>query len=136
MPTFIIDDQQTAYLVRLLETEIECNGNKTADNLLLIFKPTTLSQYRREFPDFPVADWPTVIPDGFEDSSWHNDSCPSLHDATREITIMIDYADADVREHPDTTRYGATQGENGEFYTNDWNEMLQFIASLPKAGAA
>ena len=31
----------------------------------------------KEFPDFPVADYPT-LPEGFADSSWHNDACPSM----------------------------------------------------------
>lgn len=49
----------------------------------------------REFPDFDLATLPP-IPEGWTDSSWHNDACPSF--TKGELQLFIDYADPARRE--------------------------------------
>jgi hypothetical protein len=59
-----------------------------------------MADYRKEFPDFPAIDMP-AIPEGFADSSWHNDSCPSLISEALGLRIWIDYVQVELREHAD-----------------------------------
>ena len=53
--------------------------------------------YRTEFPDF---DNELVLPDGWIDSSWHNDVSPSFEKQLGDITYKIwcDYKDPEKRE--------------------------------------
>lgn len=76
--------------------------------------------YRDEFPDFGDVD--VTIPDGFQDLSWHNDTCPSFgmelpgypESDPRWIRVFIDYADKTKSEHPDNPRFLAVvDGELG-----------------------
>ena len=52
-------------------------------------------QYFIEFPDYD-AELPVL--QGFEDSSWHNDVCPSLLNDAKGLVVFCDYADAERRE--------------------------------------
>lgn len=86
--------------------------------------------FQTAFPDYPAADMPT-IPAGFEDTSWHNDICPSFTDAINGYRLFIDYADRAMREFDDATKrftlYPLDEdGEQGEplVETESWNEML------------
>lgn len=62
--------------------------------------------YRTEFPDFGELD--VVIPAGFEDTSWHNDACPSFTKTFMDtdgfvsmyLRIWVDYKDSDKRQTP------------------------------------
>jgi hypothetical protein len=75
-----------------------------------------------EFPDF---DYDLPIIEGFEDTSWHNDVCPSLTrkspDESKTLILWCDYADATKRESYSENppyngkRYTLTRGE----YTDD-----------------
>ncbi len=56
-----------------------------------------MTTFQTEFPDFPAADFP-ALPEGFTDSSWHNDACPSIKNETLGLFIFIDYADRAKRE--------------------------------------
>jgi hypothetical protein len=89
--------------------------------------------FQIEFPDFPAADMP-AMPEGFEDVNWHNDTCPSFHNAAERMTIFVDYVDVEKREFPEnegrfslvkTDENGATVETIGEA-TDDWRtiEML------------
>jgi len=53
--------------------------------------------YKTEFPDF---DYELTIPDGWVDSSWHNDVSPSIEKQVGDIKYRIwcDYQDPDRRE--------------------------------------
>lgn len=95
-----------------------------------------MSNYRKEFPDYPEADMP-AIPAGFEDTSWHNDVCPTIGSDSLRLSIFIDYADVAQRElGADTDRFivlqldadGCYTGEQPLVATDDWNEVLAFIA--------
>lgn len=63
-----------------------------------------------EFPDFD-CDLPEI--EGFIDTSWHNDVCPSLTDETNRLILWCDYADPAKREDSIGKRYTLVQGEYG-----------------------
>jgi hypothetical protein len=55
--------------------------------------------YRKEFPDFDF-DIP-ALPDGFFDTSWHNNVSPSFEHKltdTHSVTLWVDYLNPDRRE--------------------------------------
>ena len=59
-----------------------------------------MSNAQLEFPDYGSL---PSIPTGFEDTSWHNDVCPSFtSDAYR---IWLDYENEDRREFKGRKRY-------------------------------
>lgn len=63
-------------------------------------------RYQQEFPDFP--DLEVAIPDGFKDTSWHNDTCPSFEaqlEGGLRARIIIDYPDNDKREFAGNLRF-------------------------------
>ena len=89
--------------------------------------------YKREFPDF-VLD--VVIPEGFEDISWHNDAMPRwrypANPAKSEASIIlwVDYADAVMRES-DHPRFVLADGDDRAdvlIETDDYNAVLKMIA--------
>jgi hypothetical protein len=97
--------------------------------------------FQTEFPDFPAADMP-AIPAGFEDSSWHNDVCPTIQSSALRLSIFLDYADPAQREFgADTNRFlvleldadGCYTGEQPLVATDDWSEVLSFIAKREQA---
>lgn len=90
--------------------------------------------FQTEFPDYPVADMPAMPAHGdFVDTSWHNDTCPSITSDALGLHIWIDFADKSVREFEDGPRFIVVrQGhgiEVGEtiLETDDWDEVLSFI---------
>lgn len=60
--------------------------------------------FQIEFPDFDAATMP-AIPAGFEDVSWHNDTCPSFLNETAGLIIFVDFANPSDREFPETVRF-------------------------------
>lgn len=98
---------------------------------------TSIPNWRTEFPDYPVADMPT-LPDTFSDTSWHNDTCPSFTSDALGLIVWIDYSNPDDREFPDGPRFGLMEQQNGcelgcgLLETDDWDEVLTFIANWRK----
>ena len=98
--------------------------------------------FRTEFPDFPLADYPT-LPPGFRDSSWHHDVCPSMRNETLGLLVFIDFTDVTKREFTDddSPRFsvlkmdgdGCLENSDTILTTDDWAEVLALIAS--KGGA-
>ncbi len=90
--------------------------------------------YRTEFPDYPAADMP-ALPEGFEDTSWHNDACPSYSNA--HFLVWIDYLDPAQREHEGkyqrfnvrSMKDGSEITGDGGLMTDDWNAVLSYLAS-------
>lgn len=76
-----------------------------------------------------APNWQTVIPAGFTDSSWHNDTCPSISDDARGIVVYIDYSDVSKREmqHKGTRFYVADIHSEEMLETNDWKAVLDFV---------
>jgi hypothetical protein len=91
---------------------------------------------RTEFPDYgPLAD--IRFPNGFVDTSWHNDACPSIEGFG--LRIWLDYAEPERREmgseHP---RFTVVQLDaEGEldsdpdalplFMSDHWSEVFAFL---------
>lgn len=92
----------------------------------------------KEFPDFPLADYPT-LPEGFADSSWHNDSCPSMKNETLGLFIFVDYVDRAKRERIDdgSVRFvvlkldgeGILENCPTILTTDVWKDVLDLIES-------
>ena len=56
--------------------------------------------YREEFPDFDDAEsCASLVADGWEDVSWHNDTSPSFERSG--VVIWVDYVDPSLREFPE-----------------------------------
>ena len=83
--------------------------------------------YQTEFPDFDPATMPdlTMLP-GFRDISWKQDMGPFFQRNT--VTVMVDYANPDQREIPNTPRFCVTivtdaiGHERTLIETDDWAE--------------
>lgn len=82
--------------------------------------------YLSEFPDY---DGEFICPKGWEDRSWHNDTCPHIEkrniDGTVKVNVWQDYVNPDKRELDNTTRYVfqiCCNGDDAQFMyeTDDW----------------
>jgi hypothetical protein len=84
--------------------------------------------YRTEFPDFPVGDMPK-IPKGFEDTSWHNDTCPSFYHEALEWKLWVDYAEQAQREIPHGFRFTLCTEDGSETIaeSDEWSTIEQAI---------
>lgn len=109
------------------------------DQVLLYPWDKATPLWQREFPDFPPEDMP-AIPAGWEDASWHNETCPSFH-IGESLRVFIDYADPAKSEYPEERRSGHLQRfslhplEDGQvsdkpviIWTDDWSELLAAVA--------
>ncbi|WP_147707823.1 hypothetical protein [Microvirga massiliensis] len=78
---------------------------------------------------------PDDVPAGFDDISWHNDTCPSFLNASCSLRLFIDHPERDERELPEFKRFllmmvdEAGQPVDGGVLleTDDWNEMRNAI---------
>ena len=91
-------------------------------------------RFREEFPDF-VLD--VTLPDGWEDTSWHNDSCPSFEFG--KFRLWIDYADCDHREIESGKRFMlVVLDDHADFVevcsTDNWSDMLDILAAITRIG--
>lgn len=100
-----------------------------------------IPRYRREFAEFGLLD--IVIPEGFEDVSWHNDSCPSFACDALGVYLFVDYADRSMSDFPKNKRFSLVRGEvedgvmvhadAGEdatlAHTDDFQEVLAVISA-------
>lgn len=101
----------------------------------------------REFSHqgYTLDDMPDSIPDGWQDSSWHNDICPKLRldvgDKQIDYCIWIECADKERREFPEVARYiinvydwnGNTDGVT-LLETDSWPEVLAYVATMKESG--
>jgi len=71
------------------------------------------------------------IPSTWEDTSWHNDACPSFQ--FRNLRIYVDYFDLSDRECESEFRFSVQlMSEEMEWLqclldSNDWNEVLKYV---------
>jgi hypothetical protein len=89
-------------------------------------------KYQKEFPDFPAADMPDLMPQGFADTSWHNDSCPSFTSEDLGLRIWIDYSDRELCEHAGGSRFALEPSDNEDDITeqvisDNWAVILEAI---------
>lgn len=96
-------------------------------------KGDTAMSFKTEFPDFPEADMPP-LPCGFDDSSWHNDMCPSYINEMLGLRIFIDYPniyDREIQKHAERfIVYALDENEQPNedlLATDDWTEVLTFV---------
>lgn len=87
--------------------------------------------FHAEFPDYPLSDLP-AMPEGFADSSWYNDTCPSYLDEVSGLKIFIDYVDPAKRECASDTRFNVQRdADDGSyevvFQSDHWAAVLNFI---------
>ena len=94
-----------------------------------------MTSYQTEFPDFAMD---VIIPDTWEDISYHNDACPSYHAGLTpegySIKVWIDYTDPKKREFPQMDRFCVVIEDNLIIETdthegNDWDAVLKFVAT-------
>ena len=100
-------------------------------------------KFSQEFPDFPAADFP-ALPEGFTDSSWHNDVCPSMKNETLGLFIFVDYADRAKREaiEDGNARFAVLKLDNEGFLdqsptiltTDVWQDVIELIDSKRTVG--
>jgi hypothetical protein len=88
-------------------------------------------KYCTEFPDFHASDMP-AIPRGFEDNSWHNDSCPNFISEELGLRIWIDFADKHQREIAEGSRFVLEPADNEDnitdpICTDDWAVILEAV---------
>ena len=78
----------------------------------------TMRGIAKEFPDFPIACAPE-LPDGWEDTSWHHDECPSYSAYGLQVFISSD----------DGVIYIICSAGDGETYwtTRDWKDCVDFV---------
>lgn len=90
--------------------------------------------YKTEFPDFKLD---VTIPAGFIDNSWHNNQMPcwirELSDY-RMMVLWIDYADPDLRDHPQNARFVLQVTDNTmtdvheNFASDNYDDVLDFLS--------
>lgn len=90
-----------------------------------------MSDVKKEFPDFD-EDLPVI--EGFKDSSWHNDACPSMMNEEMHLLLYVDYSDFDKCDFPDARRSGAMKKYHlmaltDENYVMDDQEDAQILQS-------
>lgn len=92
-----------------------------------------------EFRDYPADEFPE-IPENFEDTSWHNDICPSIASDKLEMLIWIDYPEMKDREFSEGKRFtgvrqvdGIETGSETLVESDDWNDVLKIIDERRKA---
>ena len=98
--------------------------------------------WKTEFPDY---DGEFHLPKGWEDNSWHNDTCPHISkrvehpDLEIEVNVWQDYVNPDKREYGDEyERYVFEVYVHGHDYdytvmwrrTDNWNEIERLMEGV------
>lgn len=96
----------------------------------------TVRTWKTEFPrmDDSIVDLVASLPGGFDDQSWHNDTCPSFakKTATGFVRVWIDYADPEERELGGERFSVDVLDENYEnsghvMSSDDWHAVLDVL---------
>lgn len=87
--------------------------------------------HMNEFPEIGIDE---EIPEGFVDSSWHNDVSPSFEHEALDLKLWIDAEDPADREMP-TPRYTLWQGITEDepkvlAQSDDWADMIDAIETV------
>ena len=77
---------------------------------------------------------------GFVDSSWGNDTCPSMTHETAKLIVWHDYADYDLRELGSHCQFTVVRGESGEtqevlLETNEIETVVLYVKRYLGANA-
>lgn len=73
--------------------------------------------YIREFPDYGRLDF--EVPPGFDDTSWHNDACPSWEG--HDYKLFADYKNPEHREQQQKERFALVIGDSA---SRHWNHLV------------
>lgn len=94
----------------------------------------------KEFPDYPAGDLPPM-PEGWHDSSWHNDACPSY--ACGNLHVYIDYLNPELSEWPESRAEGSLKrfqlirfdddGVETLAESDEWAPMLEAMKAAANA---
>ena len=97
-----------------------------------------MKNYEKEFPHFAGVEMPTF--EGFEDTSWHNDVCPSFEKYLKQefsLRVWVDHPDVKQREEGSTltTRYALDLVHGCEcvetlIFTDDLEELRLEISKF------
>jgi hypothetical protein len=97
--------------------------------------PARFARLQSEFPDFDIATLP-AIPLHWEDSSWHNDVCPSFTIGD-SVCVFIDYANPQQREvqGDDGPRFSVLELDEGQhtggealLHSDSFDDVLRKVA--------
>lgn len=90
--------------------------------------------YKTEFPHFTLD---VEIPAGFDDQSWHNNTCPSFEKKLPDgqyLIIWVDYADPEDREYgAEFPRFSIDLHDSDYCHietliaSDNWQDILNFI---------
>ncbi len=92
-------------------------------------------QWKQEFPGFEMPDMD--LPEGFKDTSWHNDACPSFTDENRKLRLYVNYADPQDREFEELprfllVRFDDDHSEEDEIAGGEkWEDVASFVVEWP-----
>lgn len=81
-----------------------------------------MSTYKTEFPDFHL---PVLIPEGFEDNSWHNDTTPTWYNTDYHFHLFIDYTLDKDRELPGYKQFALLQGDPEVLLPQDYDILAE-----------
>jgi hypothetical protein len=92
----------------------------------------TVPLWKRTHPEFEGIDFP--LPEGFKDTSWQHDTCPSFQNKELGVQLFVDYANPEMREVKGFKRFTLVEYEDGEAtdsealaHTDDFAEVLTAI---------
>lgn len=92
------------------------------------FKPDTRETFKPK--DIPAV----KMPKGFEDSTWHNDICPSMLNEDLNARIWVEHNDPKNREVPKYPQFALTNGIQATYEvfkeTDDYEEILKELKFL------
>lgn len=94
---------------------------------------TTMPLYRVEFPAFGELD--VQLPEGFEDTSWHNDACPSFE--AKGVRVWVDFKNPEDRESDASKRFAivplSVDANDHEplLTTDDWTGVVAYLNRIP-----
>ena len=79
------------------------------------------------FPTYPLSSLPP-LPTTWEDTSWHNDACPSYH-VGNEVYVYVDFEEASEREFPESERFTVINMATDTviIHTSVWEEVLNAV---------
>lgn len=92
--------------------------------------------YQIEFPNYPVDDMP-ALPEGWTDTSWHNDACPSFQNQALRLQVWIEFKNPADREYGDEIKRfglynidedGGISDDTAIIETDDWQAVLEAVA--------
>lgn len=105
-----------------------------------------MQNYKQEFPNYDDV-LPTL--EGFSDSSWHNDACPSLMryiDDSTFIQIFCDYKDQANSDFADLdfaryTRFNMMLANSEKDWaialceSNNWDDIVEYLHRFQIGGS-